>query len=362
VAVEQIAMAHYRRQVALARRIADRLTRLWSAVDPNAIPASWLAMIPQAFAEVAAGQLAAAMSADAYLADLLGEYDLPASDAGRVNAGRLSGVASDGRALEGLLFEPAINTLSVIGQGASPVRALVAGRMNLDMIVRTQIADAGRVADGVALTAHRNLPGYVRLLNPPSCARCVILAGKRYRWNTGFQRHPRCDCRHVPSPEDAADDIRTDPRLYFDSLSRAEQDRVFTLAGAQAIRDGADIAGGQRAARCRRPVCRSWPADGGREGHVAFWPLAGAPGAAAGIRPGSVRHHRGHYDPGTRRRSSGGAADRAEDERFAVPGSSGATADAGIDLPRSPEGRPRRGDPPAAVARVPHLTTPGFGR
>jgi hypothetical protein len=241
VAVEQIATAHYRRQVALARRIADRLTRLWSAVDPNAIPASWLAMIPQAFAEVAAGQLAAAMSADAYLADLLDEYDLPASDAGRVNARSLSGVASDGRALEGLLFEPAINTLSMIGQGASPVRAFVAGRMNLDMIVRTQIADAGRVADGVALTAHRNLPGYVRLLNPPSCARCVILAGKRYRWNTGFQRHPRCDCRHVPSPEDVADDVRTDPRSYFDSLGRAEQDRVFTLAGAQAIRDGADM-------------------------------------------------------------------------------------------------------------------------
>ncbi len=36
--------------------------------------------------------------------------------------------------------------------------------------------------------------------------------------------------------------MRTDPRKYFASLSSAEQDRVFTKAGAEAIRAGADIA------------------------------------------------------------------------------------------------------------------------
>lgn len=35
--------------------------------------------------------------------------------------------------------------------------------------------------------------------------------------------------------------MRTDPRAYFDSLTRAEQDRVFTQAGAEAVRLGADI-------------------------------------------------------------------------------------------------------------------------
>jgi hypothetical protein len=33
----------------------------------------------------------------------------------------------------------------------------------------------------------------------------------------------------------------TDPKAYFNSLSRAEQERIFTVGGAQAIRDGADI-------------------------------------------------------------------------------------------------------------------------
>lgn len=31
------------------------------------------------------------------------------------------------------------------------------------------------------------------------------------------------------------------PRAYFDSLDEAQQNRLFTKAGAQAIRDGADL-------------------------------------------------------------------------------------------------------------------------
>ena len=41
--------------------------------------------------------------------------------------------------------------------------------------------------------------------------------------------------------EDADGDLRTDPAKAFESLSREQQDKAFTAAGAQAIRDGADI-------------------------------------------------------------------------------------------------------------------------
>ncbi|SCF39390.1 hypothetical protein GA0070563_11115 [Micromonospora carbonacea] len=51
-----------------------------------------------------------------------------------------------------------------------------------------------------------------------------------------------CDCVHIPAREDSADDLRTDPKKYFASLSAAEQDRLFTVGGAEAIRAGADIA------------------------------------------------------------------------------------------------------------------------
>src|SRR5690606_30758410 len=52
----------------------------------------------------------------------------------------------------------------------------------------------------------------------------------------------RCDCVHIPSRESVAGDITTSPRRIFESMDEAEQDRVFGKAGAQAIRDGADIA------------------------------------------------------------------------------------------------------------------------
>jgi hypothetical protein len=74
-----------------------------------------------------------------------------------------------------------------------------------------------------------------------ACSRCIVLAGRHYRWNAGFQRHPHCDCVGIPAAE-SADDLTTNPRRAFEALSGAEQDKTFGKAGAQAIRDGSDIA------------------------------------------------------------------------------------------------------------------------
>lgn len=50
-----------------------------------------------------------------------------------------------------------------------------------------------------------------------------------------------CDCVHIPAAEDVNGDWSTDPGTYFRSLSIADQDRLFTKAGAEAIRRGADM-------------------------------------------------------------------------------------------------------------------------
>src|SRR5690606_32784856 len=80
--------------------------------------------------------------------------------------------------------------------------------------------------------------GYTRMLNPPSCSRCAILAGRWFRWNDGFQRHPQCDCVHIPSKSGqwARDEgFVSDLYEYFNSLSEADQARLFVKVGAQAI-------------------------------------------------------------------------------------------------------------------------------
>lgn len=189
---------------------------------------------------VTQAQTEAASSADAAVTSLLqaqGVSDVPTAT---VVASTLAGVASDGRDLLSLLELSNRAALRQVAAGRSVAQALATGRQWLDMTVGTQVADAGRVADGIAVTTTPTVE-WVRMLNPPSCSRCVLLAGKVYKWNQGFERHPRCDCRHIPVTEATADDVRTDPKRYFDSLTAKEQNRVFTNAGAQAIRDGADI-------------------------------------------------------------------------------------------------------------------------
>lgn len=237
----QLAGARLRRQQALARRAASEVVGLWARVDRQSIALSWRHALPAVLTVVSSAQAIAAAGAGPYLDDLAAEYGLPDASQGLVRAAAFAGVASDGRALDTLMFQPAIAALTALKAGRNERQAMAAGRFAVDLIVRTQVADAGRVADQVALVARPRFTGYVRMLSLPSCARCVVLAGKRYRWNAGFKRHFRCDCRHIPTSEDAAGDLRTDPKAYFKSLPREEQDKLFTAAGAQAIRDGADI-------------------------------------------------------------------------------------------------------------------------
>jgi hypothetical protein len=145
--------------------------------------------------------------------------------------------------LEGLLYSPVPHVKTLIAGGMDPKQAVKQGGKFLTTVARTQVADAGRAAAGVDI-ASRTGVGYVRLLNPPSCSRCSILAGRFYKWNAGFRRHPKCDCIHTPTTSVAAletEGLIHDPYEYFQSLSPEEQDKHYTKAGAQAIRDGADI-------------------------------------------------------------------------------------------------------------------------
>jgi hypothetical protein len=242
VSAEQVAQAHYRRRRGLVDALADLAQALWLRVDPGDIAQSWTALLVDLLVMANAAQVAAARSADNYLDEVLDAQGIDPAAEGRLSPMALAGVASDGRPLASLLYEPAIGTLTAIGAGADVDEALAGGAAALDRAVRTQVADAGRAADGVALAARRQAGGYTRMVVGRTCGRCVVLAGRWYRWNAGFDRHPRCDCVHVPAGEDTDDDVRTDPRAWFDSLSKAEQNRQFTVAGAQAIRDGANIA------------------------------------------------------------------------------------------------------------------------
>ncbi|MGH3784320.1 MAG: hypothetical protein ACRDRO_27790, partial [Pseudonocardiaceae bacterium] len=162
----------------------------------------------------------------------------------RVVPAAFAGIASDGRSLAGLLFAPTFVVITALAlRHVAHKRALAAGAAALDMIVRTQVADAHRVATGVAVAATPELAGYERVVHLPACGRCIVLAGRLYRWSQGFTRHPRCDCTMIPVTHAQFRETNLDnhPRALFDKMDEVQQAKAFTAAGAQAIRDGADI-------------------------------------------------------------------------------------------------------------------------
>lgn len=122
-----------------------------------------------------------------------------------------------------------------------------AGRLTIDMLdridrmVAAEVADAGRGAASVEIVAEPLWTNYVRVLNPPSCTRCAILAGRIYRDNDGFLRHPLCDCVHWPVESwEHAHDLG----LVFSAQDafRKGQIRGLSAADAKAVADGADLA------------------------------------------------------------------------------------------------------------------------
>lgn len=238
----ELAATHARVRRRIVQTMAREAGQAWATVDPARISESWLEAMARLLVLLVGAQRAVAGRADQYLTDILDAQGLGVDADGELAPEMLSGVASDGRGLDGLLYQPAVTALKTIQQGRGVTTALAAGGAALDMIVRTQVADAGRVADQVAMMARPEATGYVRMLVGKSCSRCAILAGRWYRRNAGFRRHPRCDCVHIPGRESIVGDIRTDPKAYFESLTPAEQDRQFTKAGAEAIRLGADPA------------------------------------------------------------------------------------------------------------------------
>ena len=260
---EAIARRYYAAQQRVVRSTNDRVQALWRQLNWQDLSSSWAALVgPRVVEVVTAGQLGAAAQADPYLDAMVAAGGADPAVGGRVRPQAFAGYASDGRALDSLLYLPVITTKESIAVGADQVDAMMRGLNQLLRMSATQVADAGRTATGAGIAGRRTIQGYIRVATAPCCARCAILSGKEYGWNAGFQRHPRCDCIHMPAVLVARSSLRrghlerqemfpssgrggprgfVDASRYFASLSRAEQDRIFTIAGARAIREGADI-------------------------------------------------------------------------------------------------------------------------
>lgn len=293
-----VASAHQASQTAFTDATLAAVLEVWSAMDPTAWFDSWWRQRvgQRVYALVALAQEGVANEARPYVEAVLNILGTPV-EIPELVPHQFAGIASDGTDLESLLSLAPIISYARTQRGWDAERASAAGANFLRQTVTTQVQDAGRAADQVAISVaipfQRGAPpsvtptaygltaagrerfrargksstynfdaqvGYTRVLSPPSCSRCLLLAGKFYRWNEGFARHPMCDCRHLPCVVAASDTLVVNPQKYFDSLTDREQDELFGRANATAIRDGADLYNVVNATANGQ----TWVADNGR--------------------------------------------------------------------------------------------------
>lgn len=231
--VRSAAVSYYRDLSSLSFQAGTLTLRRWRKVARGDLSRSWLSMLPDAAAVLVGAQTVAAELADPYLSAVLGD-----GGAGQqVNVEAFAGMTPESMPVESLLYLPAIDAKQRIATGASPGAAVRLAEKSLAMYVRSTIADAGRLSTAAGMASRRHASGFYRMLRPPSCARCAILAGKFFRWNQGFARHPHCDCVHIPTAE-------ADDSLLFDARQAIDAGQVTGLTAGQvdAIHLGANPA------------------------------------------------------------------------------------------------------------------------
>src|SRR5690349_2133293 len=182
---ETLARAHRRRQQLIAAKAVSETRRLWRF-------GNWPAVSSLALSTVRAALLEAARGAQAYVAAAVARWNVDPEPFGIVAEHTFADSASDGRPLGSLLDYPDFEVSAFVAQGMDHAQARAIGERHLERIVATQVADAARISTGVAMVNDRAVKGYIRLLTPPSCSRCIILSGRFYKYSDGFPRHPQC--------------------------------------------------------------------------------------------------------------------------------------------------------------------------
>lgn len=232
---QSLAAAHRARQQQIAGQANAETGRLWSFLQML----GWAGISTRMMSTVRSALAEAARGAQDYAAAAARAWGADPDPAGQVAEATFAATASDGRPLDSLLEQPSLEVAAFVDQGMNKAQADAIGKRHLQRIVTTQVGDAARVATGVALVNDRSLVGYIRHLTLPSCQRCIILAGQFYRWNKGFDRHPQCDCVHIPAAV-AADP--PSPREVYDGLTDEERRKAgWSGHDQRAVEDGANF-------------------------------------------------------------------------------------------------------------------------
>lgn len=226
------------------RRAADHAQAAWAQLDFADLIGSWTDTVrPAAVAAVEQGQQQAALLAAPYVAGTLQQQGVASAPLGVLLVGALAGRSAGGLPLSMLLDYAWAYLRRALDLGVPAAGARAFGLSKLLTYTSTEIGDAGRVGVQIVTALEPKLVGYVRLVHLPACGRCIQLAGRLYRYSSGFLRHPRCDCQMKPvtGTQWRRDYRGQDPQALFEKMTPVEQAKAFGAREAKTIRAGGDI-------------------------------------------------------------------------------------------------------------------------
>lgn len=241
-----IAARHTSDRVQVQYQAQRRIGELWGSASTHDLDGSWEFLAPRLVQLATSAQVASAALATPYMDAVDRSYGNtpPQGDLAPESFG---GVMLDGREVGPAMYTAVTTTKTGIGLGMAPYEAFLAGANALMAVVGAAVQDMGRQAD-ITLGQARTYTRYVRVVGGSACSRCAILAGM-WSGETAFLRHTCCQCTAMPVEVTRStgkesfkvpSGFHDSPASYFTSLSKAEQDKTFTKAGAEAIRHGAD--------------------------------------------------------------------------------------------------------------------------
>ena len=224
-----------------SNHLARRITILWRSNAGGDFAASFTAIMPALFASLDRAQLDTAADSVSTTPETMRELDgHPLYAHYPVDPRQWVGVDGAGYDTLDTMWGAVVAGKRAVARGIDEGVALKVIETELEQRARTILADTSRSASSMAARSRHHTCTYVRALTPPSCGRCVILAGQLSGMRP-FERHPRCDCIAVYAsrmPEGAC----ADPRQYLDGLDDHELAHILgSRANARAYRDGANL-------------------------------------------------------------------------------------------------------------------------
>ena len=137
------------------------------------------------------GKEASSAHAERYVSAVLADLGIAHEAPTSLDVTSFAGVAGDGRDVASLLYGSVIQTvkaqyapgMSELGRSQMLDRAVAEGLAWLESAATTVMADTARAAESAALAQRPWVRGWVRMIEPGACSRCVILAGKFYLYN-----------------------------------------------------------------------------------------------------------------------------------------------------------------------------------